>query len=396
MSRLNHWRLARQLGLYNSEAGGSGSVIWQPRGWTLHRVLESHFLRLLQSSGFGEVRTSVAGVGKVIGVVFGTDEEGSASSEAIRADLGHGSGQHRSCGGHLRLFDAGLKSWRDLPVRYSEFFECDGGNAGASGDHSPFAASVALDAHVLCLSEQIRDETTAIIAMVRDAYAGMGLPDLELVLRPGFIDVMTVGIELAEAEAAFVGAVMAAGVKGIRRSDRTLPTGPGLQFLLRDRKGRLKDVGTLQLDVTTASLNGTRYVAKDGGGAAPAILHLTVVNSIAQLIAMLLEQHQGRLPYWMAPVQVAVLPVSALHADFASHAAAVLKSSGLRSLLFAQRETVSRRIVRVREQMIPVIAVIGAREVDRENVSIRIGEVIQEVPLSAAGGFLSSQFPAPR
>ncbi|WP_176715575.1 His/Gly/Thr/Pro-type tRNA ligase C-terminal domain-containing protein [Thioclava sp. SK-1] len=333
---------------------------------------------------------------KIIGVVFGTDGDGLPEAEVLRADLSHGSGQRRSCGGHLRLFDAGLKSWRDLPVRYSEFVECDGGNAGALGDHSPFAASVALDAHVLCLSEQIRDETTAIIAMVRDAYAGMGLPDLELVLRPGFIDVVTVGIELEEAEAAFVGAAMAAGVKGIRQSDRTLPTGPGLQFLLPDRKGRLKDVGTLQLDVITASLNGTRYVAKDGGRSTPAILHFTVVNSIAQVIAMVLEQHQGRLPYWMAPVQVAVLPVSALHADFASHATAALKSSGLRSLLFAQRETLSRRIVRVREQMIPVIAVIGAREVDRETVSIRIGEVIHDVPLSEVGGFLSSQFPAPK
>lgn len=346
--------------------------------------------------GFEEVRTPSAPGNDVVGVAVRSNDDGSPKAEAIRADLGHGRGQRWSCSGHRCLFDAELNSWRDLPIRYSEFVDGAGeAHPEAQGGHSHFAASVALDAHVLCLFEQIGHETASLIAMVRDAYKDMGLPDLDLVLRPGFIDAMTVGAELDKAEAAFVGAAMAAGVKGIRRLDRTLPMGPGLQFLLSDRKGRLRDVGTLQLDIITASLHGTRYVAKDGGHTAPTILHLTVVNSIARVIAMLLEQHQGRLPFWMAPVQVAVLPVSARHADCATRATAVLKSSGLRTLLFAQRETLSRRIVRVREQMIPVIAVIGAREVDRETVSIRIGEAIEEVSLSEVSGVLSGHFPAP-
>jgi len=151
----------------------------------------------------------------------------------------------------------------------------------------------------------------------------------------------------------------------------------------------------LQLDVLAASLNGTRYVARDGGRAAPAILHLTVVNSIARMIAMLLERHLGRLPFWMTPVQAAVLPVTSVQADVAANAMAVLNSSGFRPLLFAQRETLSRRIVRVREQMIPIVAVIGAREVDRETISIRIGEEIEEVYLRDVGGFLGAQFASP-
>ncbi|MEQ5872863.1 hypothetical protein J4E08_23780 [Sagittula sp. NFXS13] len=393
---LNHHSLARRLGLYSFDPAVPGGMSWHPCGWVLHRVLEEHFRRRLQLRGFDEVRTPVATCNHIVGAAVRTNDDGLPKAEPIRADSGHGGGQGRTCGGHLRLFDEGLKSWRELPIRYSEFIESGGeAHPDAQGGHQYFAASGALDAHVLCLIDQIKHETAALISMVRDAYADVGFPDLDLVLRPGFIDDMTVGAELEAAEAAFVGATMAAGVQGVRKSDGTLPTGPGLEFLLRNRKGRLECVGMLQLDVITASLNGTRYVARDGGRAAPAILHLTVVNSIARVIATLLEQHQGRLPFWMAPVQVAVLPVSSVQADVATHVTAVLKSSGLRPLLFAQRETLPRRIVRVREQLIPVVAVIGAREVDRETVSIRIGEAIEEVSLREVGGFLSAQFPAP-
>lgn len=393
---LNHRSLARRLGLYSFDAAFPGGMSWHPRGWVLHRVIEEHFRRRLQLLGFDEVRTPAATCNHIVGAAVRTNDDGSQRVEAIRADLGHGSGHRWSCGGHLRLFDAGLHSWRDLPIRYSEFVESGGNShADAPGGPTQYVGSVALDAHVMCLFDQIGRETAALISIVRDVYNDMGLPDMELILRPGFIDAMSVGAELEAAEAAFVGAAMAAGVQGVRKSDRTLPTGPGLEFLLCDRKGRLERVGMLQLDVLAASLNGTRYVARDGGRAAPAILHLTVVNSIARMIAMLLERHLGRLPFWMTPVQAAVLPVTSVQADVAANAMAVLNSSGFRPLLFAQRETLSRRIVRVREQMIPIVAVIGAREVDRETISIRIGEEIEEVYLRDVGGFLGAQFASP-
>jgi len=123
---LNHRSIARRLGLYSFDAAVPSGMSWYPRDWVLHRVLEEHVLRRLQLLGFEEVRTPAATCNHIVGASVRTNDDGSQRAEAIRADLGHGSGHRRSCGGHLRLFDAGLKSWRDLPTRYPEFVESGG------------------------------------------------------------------------------------------------------------------------------------------------------------------------------------------------------------------------------------------------------------------------------
>ena len=123
---LNHRSIARRLGLYSFDAAVPSGMSWYPRDWVLHRVLEEHVLRRLQLLGFEEVRTPAATCNHIVGASVRTNDDGSQRAEAIRADLGHGSDHRRSCGGHLRLFDAGLKSWRDLPTRYPEFVESGG------------------------------------------------------------------------------------------------------------------------------------------------------------------------------------------------------------------------------------------------------------------------------
>jgi threonyl-tRNA synthetase len=246
------------------------------------------------------------------------------------------------------------------------------------------------DAHVLCEPGQIRGEVARFAWLLREVYAALGFEDLDvaLSLRPDTRAGSDADWDWSEAE--LMTAARDAGLE-----PRPLPGegafyGPKLEFALRDRQGRAWQCGTIQLDRVLPGRLGARYADREGGQAEPVMLHHAVLGSLGRFIGILIESCEGRLPVWLAPVQVAVLPVSDAQADAARAACDALQVAGIRAVLYGQNETLSRRLVMARDEMVPLQAIIGAREAEAGAVALKDRAGQSVMPLGEAVQLVSS------
>ena len=277
-----------------------------------------------------------------------------------------------SCPCHVQIFNRGLRSWRDLPLRFAEFGVCH--RDEPSGSLHGLMRTRAFeqdDAHVFCREEDVPGEIARFVALLSEVYVDFGFPGPEVSLstRPlarAGSDELWDWAEETLAEAA----------RQCSLSYKIQPAegafyGPKLEFALRDRLGRSWQCGTVQLDSVLPNRLNASYVGSDGDRATPIMIHHAVFGSIGRFIAMLLEHYAGALPYWLSPDQVAVAPISHDHSDYAAKVLDVLEAEGVRGVLFASTDTLSRRIVAAHEASIPVVAVVGQREAEQGTVSLR-------------------------
>ena len=371
MDDLDHRSLGTRLDLWHIQEDAPGMVFWHPRGNTLYRVLEDYIRRKMRRLGYAEVRTPQL-LPRELWIQSGHWEEfgahmfGFADGERAMAL------KPMSCPCHVQIFNKGLRSWRDLPLRYAEFGICH--RDEPSGSLHGLMRTRGFeqdDAHVFCREQDVPHEVARFVALLSEVYAEFGFPEPEVSLstRPA---ARAGSDELWDwAETTLAAAARQCGLSFTIQPGEGAFYGPKLEFALRDRLGRSWQCGTVQLDSVLPGRLDASYVGPDGDRAIPVMIHHAVFGSIGRVIAMLLEHHAGALPFWLSPDQVAVAPVSRDQSGYAVKVLDALEAQGIRGVLFASADTLSRRIVAAHEASIPVVAVVGQRESQQGTVSLR-------------------------
>jgi threonyl-tRNA synthetase len=381
-ARRDHRKLGRELGLFHMQEEAQGSVFWHPRGWTLYRTLEGYIRQRIQDDGYVEVRTPQL-VDRSLWEASGHWEKFRENMFTVTPGAGEDSVlalKPMNCPCHVQIFNQGLKSYRDLPLRMAEFGSCHRNEAsGALHGLTRVRAMVQDDAHIFCTPAQIVEESVRFCQLLKKVYSDLGFGNIHVRFsdRPA----VRAGQDAVwdQAEAALKQASGAAGLVWELNPGEGAFYGPKLEFVLKDALGRAWQCGTLQMDFVLPERLGATYVGEDGQKHTPVMLHRAVLGSLERFIAILLEHHGGRLPFWLAPVQVVVCPVTTRADDWAGTCAEHLKAAGVRVEQDLRNEKVTLKIREHSLQKIPVLVIVGQREADEGTVTLRtLGQEAQE------------------
>jgi threonyl-tRNA synthetase len=367
----DHRRLGRQLDLFHQQEEAPGMVFWHPKGWAIWQAVERYIRGVYRASGYQEVRAPLiadVSLWKKSGHwdnykenMFFTESE--KRTYAVKP---------MNCPGHVQIYNSGLHSYRDLPIRYGEFGGCHRNEpSGALHGLMRVRAFTQDDGHIFCMESQIESEVTAFHRQAMQVYADFGFTDIsiKIALRPD----KRIGSDETwdRSEQALRGALQAAGVAWGELPGEGAFYGPKIEYHLKDSIGRSWQVGTMQVDFSMPERLGAEYVDETSGRRHPVMLHRAIVGSMERFIGILLEHYAGTLPYWLAPVQVVVAPIVSDADAYAREVADALNAAGVRVQGDLRNEKINYKIREHSHQKIPVIAVVGRKEAEQRTVTLR-------------------------
>jgi len=376
-SKRDHRKLGREMELFHLQEEAPGMVFWHPSGWTIWRALEDYMRRRLRSAGYREIRTPQV-VDRVLWERSGhweayrenmfiveVDEEG-AKEKRINAL------KPMNCPCHVQVYNQGLKSYRDLPLRLAEFGSCHRyESSGSMHGLMRVRGFTQDDAHIFCTEDQIEAECADFIALLASVYEDLGFESFEIKLstRP---DVRIGSDETWDKlESALENAIKKTGNAYEIDPGEGAFYGPKLDFKLTDAIGRKWQCGTFQVDGNTPTRLGAEYVGEDGAKHRPYMLHRAILGSFERFIGILLENYAGRLPFWLAPRQVVVASIVSDADPFVTEIVAALRKAGVRAEADTRNEKINYKVREHSVGKVPVILAIGMKEVDERSVSIR-------------------------
>ncbi len=383
----DHRKLGKRLGLFHFQEEAVGSVFWHPHGWTLYRLIENYLREKLDAAGYVEIRTPQL-VDRSLWEKSGHWDkfrQNMFTAQALDEDLAIAI-KPMNCPCHVQIYNHGLRSYRELPLRLAEFGSCHRYEpSGALHGLMRVRAFTQDDAHIFCTEEQITDETKAFCDLLLSVYKDFGFEDVRVKfsdrpeVRAGDDSVWD------RAESALQAATEATGLEVTLNPGEGAFYGPKLEFILRDAIGRDWQCGTLQVDFVLPERLDAEYVAEDGSRQRPVMLHRAIFGSFERFIGILIEHYAGSLPTWLAPQQVMVISLTEKQADFAKKVAETLKIQGFRADADLRNETIGLKIREHTMQRIPYMLVIGARELENNTVAVRTrsGEDLGGMPLDA-------------
>ncbi len=391
----DHRKIGKEMDLFHIQEVATGQIFWHANGYTLYRALENYIRRQLVRADYIEVKTPLLLDRKLW--------EASGHWENYREHmfLAEVEDENRTlvvkpmnCPAHVQIFNEGLKSYRELPIRMAEFGSCHRYEpSGSLHGIMRVRGFVQDDAHIFCTHEQITPETTSFCKLLLACYKDLGFEEVrvKLATRPE----NRIGSDAVwdQAEKALAEATTAAGLEYLVNPGEGAFYGPKLEFVLRDSIGRDWQCGTLQVDFNTAERLGAGYIAADGARHAPVMLHRAIVGSLERFIGVLIEHHAGKFPLWLAPVQVAVATVVADADAYAQEVVAALKAAGLRVVLDTENQTVNYKVRQHSLAKTPNLMVLGRREAENRTITLRkLGVEGQEsLALEAAISMLSAE-----
>ena len=367
----DHRKLGRQLDLFHLQEEAPGLVFWHPHGWTVWQEIEQYMRRVYRDNGYQEVRCPQ--------ILDRTLWEKSGHWEHYKANMFTTESESRdyaikpmNCPGHVQIFNTDVRSYRDLPLRYGEFGSCHRNEpSGALHGVMRVRGFTQDDGHIFCTEDQIQPEVTAFNALVRKVYADFGFSDVavKLALRPE----SRVGTDEAwdKAEHALRESLKAGGLAWEELPGEGAFYGPKIEFHIKDAIGRSWQCGTMQVDFSMPGRLGAEFVADDNARYTPVMLHRAILGSLERFIGILIENHAGALPLWLAPVQVVVTNITEAQADYAESVANKLREAGLRVETDLRGEKINYKI---REHSLlkrPYIVVIGDKEKAGGMVAVR-------------------------
>ncbi len=382
----DHRRLGREMDLFHFQEEAAGSAFWHPKGWILWREIEAYMRRRLEAAGYVEVRTPQL-IDRALWERSGHWEKFREHMFTLEFENKALAIKPMNCPGHVQIFNTRLRSYRELPLRMAEFGSCHRKEpSGALHGLMRVRAFTQDDAHIFCMPEQITAETAAFCELLMQVYRDFGFDEV----RINFADRPAVragddGIWDA-AEAALWRAVRETGLEVKLNPGEGAFYGPKLEFVLQDAIGREWQCGTLQVDFVLPERLDASYVGADGAKHRPVMLHRAILGSFERFIGILLEHYAGRLPLWLAPVQIVVATITNEADDYAREVASRLAAAGLRVETDTGSEKISYKVRQHSLAKIPIILVVGAREVQERRVMVRrLGVREQEsLPLEAA------------
>ena len=377
----DHRKLGKQLGLFHLQEEAAGSVFWHAKGWVLYREIEAYIRRRLDAAGYSEVKTpqlvdrslwEASGHWEKFGENMFTAQSEDERTLALKP---------MNCPCHVQIFRQGIKSYRDLPLRMAEFGSCHRNEpSGALHGIMRVRAFTQDDAHIFCTEDQITEESVKFCALLQSIYADFGFDDV----RVKFSDRPEVraGDDATwdRAEAALTDATHAAGLDTVLNPGEGAFYGPKLEFVLRDAIGRDWQCGTLQVDFVLPDRLDAEYVGEDGNRHRPVMLHRAILGSMERWIGILIEQYSGRMPAWLAPVQIVVASITDSANDYAREVAARAAAAGLRVETDLRNEKISYKVREHSVMKVPFILAVGGREAEAGTVALRrLGSNDQQV-----------------
>ena len=367
----DHRKLGKQLDLFHIEEEAPGMVFWHPKGWSVWQQVEQYMREILKENFYQEIRTPQ--------VLDKSLWERSGHWENFRENMFTTHSEERNfaikpmnCPGHVQVFNQGLKSYRDLPLRLAEFGSCHRNEpSGALHGLMRVRGFTQDDAHIFCTTAQIQDEVVSFIDLLQKVYTDFGFKEIlvKLSTRPQ----MRVGTEKQwdEAEKALELALNHKKLNWGLEAGEGAFYGPKIDFSLKDSIGRLWQCGTLQLDFSMPERLGAEFVAEDNSRQTPVMLHRAILGSLERFIGILIENHAGALPLWLSPYQAVVLNISEKQADYAKKVTDELKRIGIRVHADLRNEKIPYKIREHSLQKLPYQIIVGAKEVEAKTVSIR-------------------------
>ena len=376
----DHRRLGKQLDLFHFQEEAAGMAFWHPKGWTLYRILESYIRGRLDNAGYVEVKTPQL-VDRKLWEKSGHWEKFSEHMYTTESEECTFALKPMNCPGHVQIYRAGLRSYRDLPLRMAEFGACHRCEpSGALHGLMRVRQFTQDDAHIFCTREQITPETEAFCRLLLDVYKDFGFEDVKInfadrpEVRAGSDKVWD------QAEGALTEAAEATGIEiGLNPGEGAF-YGPKLEFILTDAIGRDWQCGTLQVDFVLPERLDANYIGEDGQRHRPVMLHRAILGSLERFTGILIEHYSGAFPLWLAPIQVVVATITQDGDAYASKVAAELRGAGLRVELDLANEKINYKVREHSLAKVPAIIAIGQREADDGTVSVRrLGSKRQEV-----------------
>jgi threonyl-tRNA synthetase len=346
-------------------------VFWHPKGWTLWQQVEQYMRSVYRDNGYQEVR------GPLILDVSLWHRSGHWDN--YRENMFFTASENReyavkpmNCPGHVQIFNTGLRSYRDLPLRYGEFGMCHRNEpSGALHGIMRIRAFTQDDGHIFCMPQQIESEVVDFHRLALKVYADFGFEDVavKLALRPD----KRLGSDQIwdQAESGLRAALKTCGVAWQELPGEGAFYGPKIEYHLKDSIGRSWQLGTMQVDFMMPGRLGAEYVAEDNSRQVPVMLHRAIVGSMERFIGILIEHHAGALPAWLAPVQAIVLNISEHQADYAASVQAALRNSGLRVEADLRNEKINYKIREHSLQKLPYLLVVGEKEKGAGQVAVR-------------------------
>ncbi len=367
----DHRKIGRRLDLFHTQEEAPGMVFWHDRGWLIYQQVVAYVREQLRANNYQEVHTPQV-LDRSLWEKSGHWEKFSELMFTTESETREYAIKPMNCPGHVQIFNQGLKSYRDLPLRMAEFGSCHRNEpSGTLHGIMRVRSFVQDDAHIFCTEAQIQDEASALIDLVFKIYADFGFKDVivEFSTRPE----KRVGADELwdKAEEALELALKNKGLDWRLHPGEGAFYGPKADFSLKDSLERVWQCGTIQVDFSMPGRLGAHYVAEDGSRRVPVMLHRAILGSVERFIGILIEEHAGSLPVWLAPVQVALLNITDKQLDYTQNVGNRLKQQGFRVVIDLRNEKIGFKIREHTLQRVPYLLVIGNREAQDGTVAVR-------------------------
>jgi len=367
----DHRKLGRELDLFHVDDHAPGLVFWHPKGWSVWQQVEQYMRQVYRDNGYLEVKGPQI-LDQTLWEKTGHWDKYRESMFTTESEKRDYALKPMNCPGHILIYKQGIKSYRDLPLRYGEFGQCHRNEpSGSLHGIMRVRGFTQDDGHIFCTEEHILDECVAYTALLQKVYRDFGFSDIlyKVATRPE----KRIGADAIwdKAEFALMESLRRSGVDFVIAPGDGAFYGPKIEYTLKDAIGRPWQCGTMQVDFSMAERLGAEYVAESGERHPPVMLHRAIVGSLERFIGILIEQHAGALPCWLAPVQVAVANITSAQAEYAQELIKTLQKQGLRVAADLRNEKITYKIREFSMQKVPFILVVGDKEKANGTVAVR-------------------------
>jgi threonyl-tRNA synthetase len=368
----DHRRLGRDLDLFHLQEEAPGLIFWHPKGWAIWQQIEQYMRRVYQENGYQEVKAPQI-VDRSLWEKTGHWENYREHMFTTESENRHYALKPMNCPGHVLIYNAGLHSYRELPLRYGEFGQCHRNeSSGALHGIMRVRGFTQDDGHIFCTEDQILPECVDYTALLQRVYRDFGFTDIiyKIATRPA----KRIGSDEAwdKAETALMESLRRAGCEYELVPGDGAFYGPKIEYHLKDSIGRSWQLGTMQVDFSMPGRLGAEYVAEDNTRRVPVMLHRAIVGSFERFIGVLLEHYAGAMPPWLSPYQVGVATISENHVDYARAVTQTLKKQGFRVDADLRNEKITYKIRSLALQKLPYILVVGEKEAQAGTVAVRV------------------------
>lgn len=370
----DHRKLGKLMGLFHFQDIAPGMVFWHPKGWTIYQILEQYMRSRLQEYGYQEIRTPQL-LDKVLWEKSGHWANFADAMFLTETENREYAVKPMSCPCHVQVYNQGLKSYRDLPVRYSEFGYCHRCEpSGSLHGLMRVRGFVQDDAHIFCTEDQIQPEISDLLQLVQSVYKDFGFNNIKyrLALRPE----SRVGSDQVwdKAEQALQQAMREQGIEWENAPGEGAFYGPKIECSLSDCLGRIWQCGTIQVDFSTPERLDAEYVSEEGSRKIPVMIHRAILGTFERFMGILIEHYGGKLPLWLSPIQAVVITISDKQQEYGEKIRSILQKNGVRVHYDLRNEKIGFKIREHTLQKIPYLFIVGDKEIEQEKVTLRTRE----------------------